>query len=184
MITRTQTSSRLQRAPAPSHGNKLRRALWIIVQATIFRWSPVPLHAWRRVLLRLFGARIASDVHPYPDATIWAPWNLEMARGSCLGPRVICYNVGTVSLGVGALVSQGAHLCAASHDFRDPDFPLIIGPIRIESFAWVCADGFVGPGVVIGEKAVVGARSLVVKDVEANLVVAGNPAQPIGRREQ
>jgi putative colanic acid biosynthesis acetyltransferase WcaF len=163
-------------SPPPSLSDKIRRFAWSLVQGTVYRWSPVPLHGWRRMLLRLFGAKVAAGAHPYPDAKVWAPWNLIMERQSCLGPRSICYSAGLVHLGENAVISQGAHLCAATHDHRHPDFTLMIAPIVIESHAWVAAEAFVGPGVTIGTRAVVGARSVAMKDVPPGKVVAGNPA--------
>ena len=55
-------------------------------------------------------------------------------------------------------------------------------PIVIEDRAWVAAEAFVGPGVTIGEGAVVGARGCVFKDVEPWTVVGGNPARFIKQR--
>jgi putative colanic acid biosynthesis acetyltransferase WcaF len=73
-------------------------------------------------------------------------------------------------------------LCAASHDITDPEFRLLHKPIRIDSRAWVAAGAFVGMGVTVGEGAVVGARAVVVKDVKAWDIVAGNPARVVGVR--
>jgi putative colanic acid biosynthesis acetyltransferase WcaF len=60
--------------------------------------------------------------------------------------------------------------------------PLTTAPITIEEGAWVAADAFIGPGVTIGEGAVVGARSSVFKSLEAWTVAVGNPARAIKRR--
>jgi putative colanic acid biosynthesis acetyltransferase WcaF len=60
--------------------------------------------------------------------------------------------------------------------------PLRKPPIVVEDQAWVCADAFVGPGVTVGEGAVVGARAVAVSDVESWTVVAGNPARVLGER--
>jgi putative colanic acid biosynthesis acetyltransferase WcaF len=174
--------ARLRRGPAPTGADKLRRFAWLLVESTIYCWSPAPLMGWRRVVLRAFGAKVGAGAHPYPSARIWAPWNLEMAARSCLGPRTICYSVGKIRLGVDSIVSQGAHLCGATHDHRDPAFPLVIGDIEIGSAAWVAADAFIGPGVTIADRAVVGARAVVVKGVAKGDVVAGNPARVVGTR--
>jgi putative colanic acid biosynthesis acetyltransferase WcaF len=156
--------------------NRLARVLWGIVMNTLYRLSPVILHGWRRFLLRSFGARIGAGVHPYPRAKIWAPWNLTMEAHSCLADDVDCYCVAPISLGAHATVSQYSYLCSASHDYRDASMPLIAGPITIEAYAWVAADVFVGPGVKVGEGAVIGARSTVIHDVAPWVVVAGSPA--------
>ncbi len=105
-----------------------------------------------------------------------------MKAHSCLGPEVDCYNVGMVTLQEGAVVSQKAYLCTASHDITDPNHKLIVSPITIEKKAWVAADAFVGMGVTVGEGAVVGARAAVYKDVEPWTIVGGNPAKVIKTR--
>ena len=165
-----------------SIANKALRAVWGVIWLLLYRPSPTPLHAWRRLLLRVFGASIAAGAHPYPRAKIWAPWNLSMAAHSCLANDVDCYCVAAVSLGEHATVSQYSYLCTASHDYRDPAMPLVVAPIVIEQEAWVAADAFVGPGVKVGAGAVVGARSTVVADVPPWAVVAGSPARQLGQR--
>ena len=169
--------------PSPhSLGNKAGRVLWGLAWAVLYRPSPKIFHGWRRWLLRLFRARIGRGVHTHPSARIWAPWNLEMDH-SCLAHNVDCYCVGSVRIGAHATVSQYSYLCTASHDFEHPHLPLVTAPITIGNGAWVTADVFVGPGVTIGDGAVVGARSSVFKDVAPWTVVAGNPARFVKKRE-
>jgi len=162
--------------------NRFARAVWGVVAATLFRLSPIPFFAWRRVLLRLFGSAVASSAKVYPSTRIWAPWNLVMEHGSCLGPEVYCYNVAPVYLGVDSTASFRSFLCTASHDIRHPERPLISGPVRLERGAYVFADTFIGMNVTVGEGAVVAARAVVVKDVARFDVVGGNPAHVIGQR--
>jgi putative colanic acid biosynthesis acetyltransferase WcaF len=88
-----------------------------------------------------------------------------------------------VTIGEKVTISQRAHLCAGTHDHTDPAMPLRKPPIEVGDQAWVCADAFVGPGVAVGEGAVVGARAVAVGDVEAWTIVAGNPARVVGKRE-
>lgn len=176
------TSSSVENVASLTIGNKLRRLIWRAVEIILYRWSPVPMHFWRRFLLRMFGAEIAATAHPYPTATIWAPWNLKMGENTCLAEGVICYNVAAVELGVYARVSQYAYLCSAGHDIRSPSFDLRVGRIVISDGAWVAAGAFIGPGVTVGAKAVVGARAVVTKDVQDGYIVGGNPASKIGDR--
>jgi putative colanic acid biosynthesis acetyltransferase WcaF len=166
-----------------SLGNRIARALWGIVWVLLFRPSPRPFHAWRRMLLGLFGARLGSGVRVYNSARIWAPWHLSMGDFSVLGDFVDCYAVDRIDIGAHTVVSQYTHLCTATHDVDQPGFPLVTAPIRIGSQAWVAADAFVGPGVTVGDGAVVGARASVFKDVEPWTVVGGTPARMIRRRE-
>lgn len=170
--------------PSPhSLRNKIGRVLWQIVWVFAYRATPKVLHGWRRSVLRCFGARIGKGVHIYPSVRIWAPWNLEMGDHSCLAAQVDCYCVAKVVIGPHSTVSQYSFLCSASHDYQDPSMPLITAPITIGAQAWIAADVFVGPGVTIGDEAVVGARSSVFRNVEPRTVVAGNPARVIKKRE-
>ncbi len=159
------------------------RLLWELLRRPFFRWTPRPLWAWRCAVLRLFGARIGGNVHVHPTVEIAIPWNLTIGDYAAVGDRVILYNLGAISIGRNATVSQLAHLCAGSHDFRRADMPLLKPPITIGAECWICAEAFVGPGVTIGDGAVVGARAVAMRDVAARMVVAGNPATKIADRD-
>lgn len=165
-----------------SVANRVARALWGVVHVVFFRVSPRPFHAWRRFLLKIFGAQIGRGVRVYGSARIWAPWNLTMGDFSVLGDYVDCYAVDRIEIGAHSVVSQYSFLCTATHNPDQPGFPLLTKPIRIGDRAWIAADVFVGPGVAIGEGAVVGARSSVFKDVDPWTVVGGTPARKIRAR--
>jgi len=170
-----------RRASKWSRKEQIGRVLWAAVQP-LFRFSPRPCWGWRRFLLRAFGARIGREVHVDPSVRITIPWNLEVGDWSAIGFDALIYSLGPVRLGQRVTVSQRAHLCAGSHDFRDPAMPLIKPPITIHDDAWICADVFVGPGVEVGAGAVVGARGVVVENVQAWSIVVGNPARSVGVR--
>lgn len=157
------------------------RVLWALAWP-LFRLSPRPFWGWRRGMLRLFGARVGREVHVYPTVRIMIPWNLDLGAAGTIGDRVILYALGPITIGERSTVSQGAHLCAGTHELDDPARPLLKLPIRIGADTWVCADAFVGPNVTVGRGAVVGARAVVVKDVADQSVVAGNPARLIRTR--
>jgi putative colanic acid biosynthesis acetyltransferase WcaF len=164
-----------------SRKEQVGRILWAVV-GPLFRFSPHPFWGWRRRLLRMFGAQIGREVHIHPSVRITIPWNLDVGDWSAIGFDVLVYNLGPIRLGQRVTVSQRAHLCAGTHDFRDPAMPLEKPPIAIHDDVWICADAFVGPGVEIGQGAIVGARAVAVKDVAAWTIVAGNPAREVGKR--
>lgn len=161
---------------------QMRRVLWGLVNP-LFRFSPRILFAWRNFLLRRFGARIGKQVHIYNSAVIYFPWNLEVGDWSAIGEQALIYNLGPVHIGARVTISQRAHLCAGTHDHTDPSMSLLKPPVTVADQAWICADAFLGPGVTVGEGAVVGARAVVVKDVASWQIVAGNPARVVGQRK-
>lgn len=163
--------------------NQIIRFIWSICWSLLARPLPRSVGSgWKRMLLRLFGAKIAKNANIYSSARIYYPANLIMDDYSCLDSRVNCYNVAPIHIGNNVTVSQGAFLCTASHDITDPANHLITAPIKIEDQAWVAAEAFIGMGVTIGQGAVVAARAVVTKDVETWTVVAGNPAKVIKKR--
>lgn len=159
-----------------SLGVQVARMLWAVVWP-LAGLVPRPFWGWRRLVLRLFGAKVGPDAHIYPTARITMPWNIKIGAQAAVGDRAILYALGPVRIGARATVSQHAHLCAGSHDMTKAGRPLIRPPVTIEADAWIAADSFVGPGVTIGAGAVVGARSVVMRDVEPWTIVAGNPAR-------
>lgn len=152
------------------------RVLWAVC-TPLFRCSPRPLWAWRVWLLRRFGAHIGMGVHIHPTVRITMPWHIEIGDQAAVGDRAILYALGKIVIGARATVSQNAHLCAGTHDWRDPARPLIKTPVLIGADAWVCADAFVGPGVRIGQGAILGARAVATKDLPAGHIGVGNPMQ-------
>lgn len=155
--------------------------LWALV-TPLFRFSPRLMHGWRRALLRVFGAQIGAAVHIDPTARIALPWMLKVGLGSSLGPRVLIYNLGMVSLGARTTVSHGAHLCAGTHDHTLASMPLKRESITVGSDVWICSEAFIGPACKVGDGSVVAARAVVVRDVPAWSIVAGNPAAVKGVR--
>lgn len=160
------------------------RACWGVVWLILFRLSPRPLHGWRRLLLRIFGAQVGEGCHVYPRVRIWAPWNLRLGRFVGIGDGADLYDMGIIEVGDYAVISQGAYLCGGTHDYNSSNFQLIAKPIRIGARAWVCAEAFVHPGVTVSEGVVVGARAVVHRDLsEPWTVHAGNPARKVGIRQ-
>jgi len=170
------------RVSAWSFREKAVRAVWMVVRAALFRTSWHNWYAYRRWLLRLFGAKLGRRVNIRPSVHIEIPWLLEMDDYATVGDHAIIYNLGRIRIGRRVTVSQYAHLCAGSHDFTRPDFPLLRPPITVEDDAWIAADAFVGPGVTVGEGAILGARASAFKDLEPWTIYAGNPAKPVRPR--
>jgi putative colanic acid biosynthesis acetyltransferase WcaF len=181
-ILDAQKTKPLEGGASFSMSNRALRALWIVSWTCLAAWTPAPFFAWRRVILRAFGARLAPTARVYGRTRIWYPPNLVMNEHALLGPEVNCYNQAPITVGVRAVVSQGAHLCSGTHDITDPNFQLVARPITIGNSAWVAAEAFVGPGVTIGEGAVLGARAVAFRDLEPWAVYVGNPAAKIKQR--
>ena len=164
--------------------NRVARAGWNVAYALLFRPSPRPMHAWRGFLLRLFGATIAPNSRIYPNARIWAPWNLVCEDLVSIADHAEIYNPALVTLRSHCIISQQAYLCGASHDYDDPAFPMVWAPITIGRYAWIGARAVVQMGLTVGDGAVLGLGAIATRNLEPWTVNAGVPARRIGQRKR
>ena len=165
--------------------SKAARLLWNATWLLLARWTPEHIrlfNRWRVLLLRLFGARIGKGCVIKPSCLIWAPWNLELKDRVALDDKVLCYTVAKITIGSHTAISRETFLCSASHDIASRSRELIHAPIEVGSKVWIAARAIILPGVTVGEGAVVGAGSVVARDVPPWTVVAGNPAREIKKR--
>lgn len=170
--------------PAFSAGDRVRRQLWNLCWAVLYRPSPRLMHGWRAFLLRCFGASMGANCHFYPGSKVWAPWNLVCSDAVCAADGADIYNPATMRLSSHAILSEEAYLCGATHDYDDARFPLLACEMEIGAYAWVCARASVAPGVNLGEGAVLGLGSVATRDLEPWWVYAGVPAVKVKERKR
>lgn len=168
--------------PSFSLKNRAARYLWEICCFLFFRFTPRFAHKWRAFVLRCFGAKIGAQSHIYSRVKIWAPWNLVIGDNVGIANDVNLYSQGKIIIGNRVTISQGSYVCTGTHDYTLKHHPLITKPINIQSNVWVAAECFIHPGVTIGEGAVVGARSVITKDLPQWSVCAGNPCLVVKKR--
>lgn len=156
--------------------------LWWLVQSVLMHTSPQFMYGWRRFLLRAFGAKIGTNVIIRPSVTITYPWKVSIGDDSWIGDHVELYSLGEITIGRNVVISQKSYLCAASHDYDKPDFPIWARAVTVKDGCWLATDVYVAPGVSIGQGTVVGARSSVFKDLPAGKICMGSPAKVIKER--
>ncbi len=177
------TTRPLEGGASFSLGNRLFRVAWAMSWLVLARFTPPPLHRWRRFVLRAFGANVAGGARVHASVSIWHPGNLSLAADVLVGPGVCLYNQGHITIGARTVISQRAHICASSHDLRDPNFQLVLRPIAIGEQCWIAAEAFVGPGVTMGDRSVLAARGALFSSTEPDAVYAGNPAKFLKPRD-
>ena len=165
-----------------SLGNRITRVVWGIAWLVLARFTPPPLHRWRRLVLLAFGARIGRGARVHASVAIWLPHNLEVGEQVLIGPGARIYNQGTITIGAWSVISQRAHLCASTHRVDDPGFQLECRPIAVGERCWVATEAFVGPGVTMGDGAVLAARGALFDDATTDGIYRGNPAALVRQR--
>lgn len=171
----------------PKQGFDRGRSKWVVaiwyLTKCVFFLSPLPWPSgFKCALLRLFGAQIGRGVVIKPRINIHFPWKLKIGDCSWLGEEVFILNFEACTIGAHCCISQRAFLCGGNHDFRSEDFRYRNGPIRIKNGAWVGAQCFIAPDVVIAEEAVITAGSIVTRSMPAGKICSGNPCAPVGER--
>lgn len=170
--------------PMSSLRSRIGRLFWGACRVLLYRTSPRPFHAWRSMLLRLFGAKLGPKCHFYPASKVWAPWNLRCADRVTLADDAEVYNPSPVYFGSHAIVSQGAYICGATHLYNESSFKLVSFEMSIGAYAWICARAMVSPGVNVGEGAILALGSVATKDMEPFGVYVGAPARKVKERRR
>jgi putative colanic acid biosynthesis acetyltransferase WcaF len=133
-------------------------------------------------LLRRFGSKIGQGVRIKPGVRIKFPWRLTIGNHCWIGENAWLDNVSPITLEDHVCLSQGVYFCTGNHDWSHPAFKLIPEPIYIESMAWIAAQAVVGPGVRVGQGAVLCLGSIASSSLKPMMIYAGNPAVPIKTR--
>ena len=165
-----------------SLSHRLRLLLWEYVWAILCSWTPKPANRWRLFWLQLFGAKIHGTPFVHQRARIQVPWHLILHHRACLGDRANAYCLSLIEIHEHATVSQEVYLCTGTHDFNQPALNLVTAPITIGPNAFIGARAFIMPGVSVGKQAIVGACSVVTRNVPPHSIVAGTPAHEISKR--
>lgn len=142
----------------------------------------IPSHRIRCALYRFFGMRMGRRAVVYGGAEVRRPEWIEIGDGSIVGNEAILDGRLGIRIGRNVNMSTGVWIWTVQHDYRDSGFADVGGPVVIKDHAWISCRVVILPGVTIGEGAVVGAGSVVTKDVEDFAVVGGVPAKRIGER--
>jgi len=157
--------------------SSFKKRLWCFVQDWLFRPSPQARFMWwRRFLLRLFGAEVGQKVQIMPTVRVVCPWNVSIGDRVWIGNFAELYSLEKIIIEEDAVISQHVYLCTGTHDYNRLDFPLVAKPIKVEKQAWLATRSFIAPGVTIGQGAIVGAQSVVLRDIPPATIYAGNPA--------
>jgi len=162
--------------------SRLKEFLWLLVSLVLFKLCPIKLSGFKCWVLRRFGAKVGRGVVIKPDVKITFPWKLEVGDHVWLGEECWLLNLAPIKIESHVCISQRAFLCTGNHNYKSPSFDLVTKPILVEAGAWVGALAVVGPGVVLGNHAVLAAGSVASRSLEPFGIYQGNPAVLVKKR--
>ncbi|MGJ0117897.1 DapH/DapD/GlmU-related protein [Williamsia sp. MIQD14] len=134
-------------------------------------WCPPRV---RVALLRWFGADIGRGVLIRHRVRVHWPWKLSIGDHSWVGEGAWILNLEPVHIGSDTVISQEAMLCTGSHDRHSATFEFDNAPISIGDGAWVATRAVILRGVVIGDRATIGAGAVVSTSVAPGHIVTAN----------
>jgi maltose O-acetyltransferase len=141
--------------------------------------------AERHALLSEHFGRVGADAVIRPPFFCDFGYNIFLGDGVFLNFNCVILDVVRVTIGDRTQIGPATQIYAADHprDARTRREGLEFGrPVRIGADVWIGGSSIILPGVTIGDGAIVGAGSVVTRDVAAGATVAGNPARTIGTR--
>lgn len=161
---------------------KLRSLLGIfgIKDIQVRSFYPVSFRMYRGLMLKLTAKKVgwASSVGKY--SVIEGKKFIEIGEHSAIGSFVHIWGHGGVTIGNRVLIASHTTITSLTHDYSGENVrfgKIIAKPVVINDDAWIGTHAVIMPGVTIGKGAIVGAGSIVTKNVEAYTVVVGNPAR-------
>lgn len=126
-----------------------------------------------------------------PGCNIFDLENIFLEDNVYIAENCTLYGYGSIKIGEGTVIASNVIIASSEHDYDDPlsqVFPFkntmndIKKPVEIGKYAWIGMNSIILPGVKIGDGSVVGAGSMVTRNVGDMIIVAGNPAKEVGKR--
>lgn len=114
--------------------------------------------------------------------------NMKIGKWVYIGPNGFFEAKGGIIIEDGCVLSSRVNILSSSHDYTS-DYAVPYGnenikrKVHIKKGVWIGYGVLILPGVTIGEGAIIGAGSVVTKNVDAGLIMGGNPAVKINQRD-
>lgn len=131
---------------------------------------------YNNLVNELFYGNIGEGSYMMPPLTVVGASRILIGKNVFIMDGILLMGSGGITIEDNAQLAANVQILSNNHDLRDREV-ITLAPVRICRGAWIGAGATILPGVTIGENAVVGAGSVVTRDVAPNTIVAGNPAK-------
>lgn len=144
----------------------------------------IPIHFFRILVLRMLKMKIGVHSAICRSTEVRSPYRVSIGSWTTVNKRVLLDGRGgELKIGNSVDIAQECNIWTLQHDYNSPSYNTKGGGVVIEDYVWLASRVTVLPGVTIGKGSVVGACSVVTKDVPPMSIVVGIPARVIGKRD-
>lgn len=150
-----------------------RKQLWPCLGAPLVASTWVSSSSLKVFILKLFGARLGRGVRVSPGIQVRCPWYLTVGDYSSLGSNLCIENLAAVTIADQVCLAQGVGLYTGRHCPQ---------PISIQAHSWLAPQTTLGPGVTVGEGAILDAGGVATQSLQPWTIYRGNPAQVVQPR--
>ena len=133
---------------------------------------------------KLTGTQVDKSFRCFPPFYTDCGKNIKIGKNVFINACCRFQDQGGIEIGDGSLIGHNTTIATLNHDFNpDKRANLHPSPVKIGKNVWIGSDSTILPGVEIGDGAVIGAGSVVTKNVPANSIAVGSPARVIKQIE-
>ena len=133
---------------------------------------------YNATLSELFGNRLGENSRVMPGLTVVRANNVHIGKNVVIMNNCLMMSAGGITIDDNALVAANAQLISNNHDLEE-HMIITCKPIHLKRNCWIGAGATILPGVTVGENSVVGAGSVVTKDIPDNCIAVGSPARVV-----
>ncbi len=130
------------------------------------------------IFSRLTGKEIDKSFRLFPPFYTDCGKNISVGKNVFINSCCRFQDQGGIVIGNGVLIGHNVTFATLNHDESPHNRQTIHpAPIKVGNNVWIGSNAIILPGVTINDGSIIGAGSVVTKDVPANCIVAGNPAK-------
>jgi acetyltransferase-like isoleucine patch superfamily enzyme len=153
---------------------------WVMILHCV---GNIPSHHIRRFFYRISGVKIGNGSTIHTGARFYNPSNIRIGNDSIIGEGIVLDGRDRLIIGNHVDIASQVMIYNGQHDIHSVNFQAVREPVTIEDYVFIGPRAIILPGVTIGKGGVVAAGAVVTKNVEPLSVVAGVPAQEVGKRK-
>ena len=166
----------------PGHDEYARVLDEVIEKRRRFNTESLTTEERRELISDILGYQVHKTTRVVPPFHCDLGTNIKLGKNVLINYDCILLDTALITIGDNTLIGPGSKIVTASHPLEPEkrrDWSVSGKPITIGEDVWLGAGVIIVPGVTVGARSIIGAGSVVTKDVPPDSIAVGNPAKVI-----